>query len=133
MALQIKYVKILDVPVAPDAISQGSVQLASPPVITGDFVLNVSISLRTYTFDLRGISKEKGDSIIALCNTNAENLALGLIDLNNPSGEGQFQYNGINCIPFSFQDGGVIKVGDSSFNYQSFQVTCLTNLTVTSV
>jgi hypothetical protein len=133
MALQIKYVKILDVPIAPDGISQGSVQLASPPVITGDFVVNVNIALRTYTFDFRGISKEKGEELAQLCNANAEALALGQVDLSNPSGSGQFIYNGANCIPFSYQDGGIIQVGASSSNYQSFQVTCLTDLTVASI
>jgi hypothetical protein len=132
MSLQIKYETVLGVPVAPDSISQGSISLASPPVITGDFVVNISISSRTYTFDLRGISREKGTEITDICNANAEALAQGLIDIRNPSGQGQFIYNGVQCIPFSYQEGGTLQVGASSANYQSFQVTCLTNLVVVS-
>lgn len=130
MALKILFVKVFNVPVAPDAISQGSIGLASPPVITGDFVVNINIALRTYTFDLRGISYEKGQEIAEICNANAEALALGQIDISNPTGTGQFMYNGVNCVPFSYQDGGTIQVGTNSANYQSFQVTCLTDLTV---
>lgn len=133
MALNIKYQKVFEVPVAPDAISQGSVSLASPPVITGDFVTTINIQLKTYTFDLRGISEAKAQEIINICNDNAEALALGEIDLTNPSGAGQFTYRGANCIPFSYQDGGTIQVGSNNINYQSFQVTVLTDVVVASV
>lgn len=133
MGLTLKYAKVFDVPVAPDAISQGSVQLASPPVITGDFVVNVNISLKTYTFDLRGINEQKAQEIQAICDANAEQLALGNIDLSNPSGQGSFSYRDAICIPFGYQDGGTIKVGSSSNNFQSFQVTCLTNITIASI
>jgi hypothetical protein len=133
MALNIKYVKVFDVPVAPDAISQGTISLANPPVITGDFVISVNIQLRTYTFDLRGISEEKAQEIIDICDANAEKLALGQIDLNNPSGDGQFTYRNQKCVPFSYQDGGTISVGNNSANYSSFQVTCITDTTVASV
>jgi hypothetical protein len=133
MGLAIKYTKIFDVPVAPDAISQGSVQLASPPVITGDFVINVNISLKTYTFDLRGINEQKAQEIQANCDYNAEQLALGQIDLTNPSGQGSFTYRDAICVPFAYQDGGTIKVGNTSNNFSSFQVTCLTNVTVASI
>lgn len=133
MALAIKYAKVFDVPVAPDAISQGQVQLASPPVITGDFVVNVNISLKTYTFDLRGINEAKAQEIQAACDANAEQLALGLIDLSNPAGQDSFQYRDATCVPFSYQDGGTIKVGTNSNNFQSFQVTCLTNVTTASI
>lgn len=133
MALNIKYQKVFNVPVAPDAISQGSVSLASPPVITGDFVTTINIQLKTYTFDLRGISETIAQSIIDTCNANAEALALGQIDLTNPTGSGQFTYRGAKCIPFSYQDGGTIQVGSGNANYQSFQVTCLTDVVVASV
>ena len=134
MALQIKYQKVFGVPVAPDAISQGTVSLASPPVITGDFVTTINIQLKTYTFDLRGISETMAQGIIDTCNTNAENLALGLINLTNPTGAGQFTYRTAKCIPFSYQDGGTIQVGSgSNANYQSFQVTCLTDVVVASI
>lgn len=133
MGLSIKYAKVFDVPVAPDGITQGSVQLASPPVITGDFVVNVNISLKTYTFDLRGINEQKAQEIQTVCDNNAEQLALGNIDLENPSGEGSFVYREATCVPFAYQDGGTIKVGTSSNNFQSFQVTCLTNVTVASI
>jgi hypothetical protein len=133
MALSIKYTKVFGVPVSPDGISQGSVQLASPPVITGDFVINVNISLKTYTFDLKGINEQKAQEIQLICDTNAEQLALGNIDLENPSGQGAFVYRDATCVPFSYQDGGTIKVGTSSNNFQSFQVTCLTNVTTASI
>lgn len=133
MALQIKYAKIFGVPVAPDGISQGAVQLASPPVITGDFVVNVNVSLKTYTFDLRGINEEKAQEIQAACDYNSEQLVLGNIDLTNPSGQGSFIYRDANCLPFAYQDGGTIKVGTTSNNFQSFQVTCLTNVTTASI
>lgn len=133
MALAIKYTKVFGVPVSPDAISQGSVQLASPPVITGDFVINVNISLKTYTFDLKGINEQKAQEIEAACNANAEQLALGNIDLSNPSGQGSFTYRSATCVPFAYQDGGTIKVGTNSNNFSSFQVTCLTDITVASI
>lgn len=133
MSLNIKYQKVFDVPVAPDAITQGSVSLASPPVITGDFVTTVNIQLRTYTFDLRGINEAKAQEIQDICNANAEALALGQIDLSNPAGEGMFTYRSAKCVPFSYQDGGTIQVGSSSNNFQSFQVTCLTDVVVASI
>lgn len=131
--LNIRYQKVFNTPVAPDAISQGSISLASPPVITGDFVTSVNIQLRTYTFDLRGINEDKADEIIDICNSNAEKLALGQIDLQNPVGEGMFTYRKSKCIPFSYQDGGTIQVGAGSNNFQSFQVTCITDTVVASV
>ncbi|MGL5923685.1 hypothetical protein [Chroococcidiopsis sp.] len=133
MALNIKYQKVFGVPVAPDAISQGAVSLASPPVITGDFVTTINIQLRTYTFDLRGINEAKAQEIIDICNTNAESLALGQIDLSNPAGAGMFTYRSAKCVPFSYQDGGTIQVGGNSNNYNSFQVTCLTDVTTASI
>jgi hypothetical protein len=133
MGLSIKFTKVFDVPVSPDGISQGSVQLASPPVITGDFVINVNISLKTYTFDLKGINEAKAQEIQTACDTNAEQLALGNIDLENPAGAGSFIYRDATCVPFSYQDGGTIKVGNASNNFSSFQVTCLTNVTVASI
>lgn len=133
MALQIKYQKVFGVPVAPDAISQGTVSLASYPAITGDFIINVNLNLKTYTFDLRGIPQTLADSIIALCDTNAERLALGEIDLTNLQGSGLFTYRNAKCLPFSYQDGGTLQVGASSNNYSSFQVTCLTDVSVASV
>jgi hypothetical protein len=133
MGVQIKYTKVFGVPVAPDGISQGAVQLASPPVITGDFVVNVNISLKTYTFDLRGINEEKAQEIQAICDLNAEQLALGNIDLSNPAGAGSFAYRDATCVPFAYQDGGTIKVGTTSNNFSSFQVTCLTNITTASI
>jgi hypothetical protein len=131
--LNIQYTKVFNVPVSPDAISQGTVSLASPYVIMGSFGTTVNIQLRTYTFDLKGINTAKADEIIALCNANAESLALGEIDLQNPSGDGMFTYRTVQCIPFAYQDGGTIQIGSSSANYSSFQVTCMTDLVVASV
>lgn len=131
--LNIRYQKVFGVPVAPDAISQGTISLASPSVITGDFVTTVNVQLKTYTFDLRGINEEKAAEIIELCNANAESLIRGLIDLNNPSGEGQFTYRTSKCVPFSYQDGGTIQIGNDSNNFNSFQVTCLTDTVVASI
>lgn len=133
MGLSIAFTKVFGVPVAPDGISQGSVQLASPSVITGDFVVSVNISLKTYTFDLKGINEEKAQEIQLACDTNAEQLALGNIDLSNPAGAGSFVYRDANCVPFAYQDGGTIKVGTASNNFASFQVTCLTDVTVASI
>lgn len=133
MALAIKYNKVFGVPVAPDAISQGTVSLASYPVITGDFVITVNLNLKTYTFDLRGIPESLANSIIDICNTNAELLALGQIDVANPIGEGSFLYRSATCVPFSYQDGGTLQIGANNANYNSFQVTCLTNVTVTTI
>lgn len=133
MALQIKYNKVFGVPVAPDAISQGTVSLASYPVITGEFIVNVNLNLKTYTFDLRGIPESLANTIIDICNNNAELLALGEIDLSNPVGEGTFLYRSATCLPFSYQDGGSLQIGTNNANYNSFQVTCLTNVTVTTI
>lgn len=133
MALSIKYAKVFDVPVAPDAISGGTVSLASFPAITGDFITNVNINLKTYTFDLRGVSTAKADEIIAYCDTNAEQLALGNIDLTNPTGTGSFTYRGVPCIPIGYQDGGTINVANTADNYNSFQVTCLTSILAASI
>lgn len=133
MSLSIKYQKVFDVPVAPDAISTGDISLASYPAITGDFVTNVNVNLRTYTFDLRGIDTAKANEIIEICNANAESLAKGEIDLTNPTGVGSFTYRGLNCLPISYQDGGTINIANTTDNYSSFQVTVLTNLIVASV
>ena len=133
MALKISFNKVFGVPVAPDSISQGSTSLATVPTITGEFVQNININIKTYTFDLRGIAEDKAQEIIDICNTNAENLALGLIDIQNISGDGMFTYRGANCLPIGYQDGGTIRVGNNSNNYSSFQVTCLTNIVVASV
>ena len=133
MALKIKYEKVFGVPVAPDAISQGTVSLANFPAITGDFIVDVGLNLKTYTFDLRGIPKTLANEIIELCNTNSESLALNEIDLTSLDGAGIFIYNNAKCLPFSYQDGGTLQVGEANNNYISFQVTCLTDVNVTSI
>lgn len=133
MALNIKYITVFNVPVAPDGISQGTVSLASLPVITGDFVTNLNLSLKTYTFDLKGISEAKALEIIEQCNANTESLALGDIDIQSLSGQGIFTYFNANCLPFSYQDGGRIKVGSNNSNFSSFQVTCITDQSVASL
>lgn len=133
MALSIKYQKVFGVPVAPDAITQSTLSLTSYPAITGDFIATININLKTYQFDLRGIDEAKAAEIQAYCEANAESLAKGLIDLTNPTGEGQFTYRDANCLPISFQDGGTLNVGGTTNNFTSFQVTCLTDKVVASV
>jgi len=133
MSLSIKFQKVFGVPVAPDAISGGTVSIASYPAITGDFITNVNVNLKTYTFDLRGINTELADSIILICDTNAESLAKGEIDLSNPTGTGSFLYRGITCLPISYQDGGTINVANTTNNFNSFQVTALTDVITASV
>lgn len=133
MALNISYVKVFGVPVAPDGISQGTVSLASLPTITGDFVQTININLKTYTFDLKGINEEKAQEIIDICNSNAETLAQGGINMQNPSGAGMFTYRDAKCLPISYQDGGTVRVGGSTNNFASFQITCLTDVVVASV
>lgn len=133
MALNIKYTRIFDIPVGPDAISTGSTNLTSIPVNTGDFNTTINIVLKTYTFDLRGISEEKAQEIIDTCNSNAEELAKGNIDIQNISGEGIFTYRDANCLPFSYQDGGSVRVAGTTNNISSFQVTCLTNVIVANI
>jgi hypothetical protein len=133
MALQINFQKVFGVPVSPDSISTGTASLVSYPSITGSFIVTVNLNLKTYTFDLKGIPDSLANTIIDTCNTNAESLALGQIDLTNPTGAGLFLYRNSQCLPFSYQDGGTLQVGSSSNNYTSFQVTCLTNITVASI
>jgi hypothetical protein len=133
MALQISYAKVFDVPVAPDGISQGSTSLATVPTITGDFVQNININLRTYTFDLKGINEQKAQEIIDICNTNAEALAKGEVNLQNPTGAGMFTYRSAKCLPIAYQDGGTIRIGTNTNNFASFQVTCLTDTVVASI
>jgi len=133
MALNIAYTKVFGIPVAPDGISQGTVSLASLPTITGDFVTTVNVNLKTYTFDLKGINETKAQEIIGVCNTNAESLAKGEINMQNPTGSGTFTYRDAKCLPLSYQDGGTIRVGGSTNNFASFQVTCLTDIVVASV
>jgi hypothetical protein len=133
MTLSIKYQKVFGVPVAPDAISQGSTSLASYPAITGDYVQNINLNMKTYTFDLRGINEAKAAEIVAVCDANAESLAKGEIDMTNPSGEGIFTYRDAKCVPIGYQDGGTLDIGGTTRNYTSFQVTCLTDKVVASV
>lgn len=133
MALRIKYQRVFGVPVAPDSITTGNTSLVSYPVITGDFIINTNLNLKTYTFDLKGIPESTAQTIIDVCNANSESLALGQIDLADPQGQGVFLYRGAKCLPFSYQDGGTLQIGDSNNNYISFQVTCLTDITVTSI
>ena len=133
MALQIKYQRVFNIPVAPDGISTGTVSLTSYPAITGDFVVNVNLNLKTYTFDLKGISDTQAQAIIDTCNANAEAVALGQIDLINLTGDGIFIYRNAKCLPFSYVDGGTLQVGTNSSNYTTFNVTCLTDVTVTSI
>lgn len=133
MALNIKYQKVFGVPVAPDAISTGSISLVSYPAITGDFVTNVNINLRTYTFDLRGISEEIAEQIILDCDANAEELAKGNIDLTNPVGQGTFTYRDASCVPIAYQDGGTLNIANTTNNFSSFQVTVLTDKIAASI
>lgn len=127
MALNIKYQKVFGVPVSPDAISSSALSLVSYPAITGDYITNVNVNLRTYTFDLRGISEELATTITGYCDTNAEQLAKGNIDLTNPTGEGSFTYRDAICVPIAYQDGGTLNIANTTNNFSSFQVTCLTN------
>lgn len=133
MALNISYAKVFNVPVAPDSISQGTTSLASVPTITGDFVQNININLKTYTFDLRGINEQMAQDIIDTCNANAEALAKGEINMQDLSGQGMFTYRDAKCLPIGYQDGGTIRIGTSTNNFSSFQVTCLTDVIVASV
>lgn len=133
MALNITYAKVFNVPVAPDAISQGQSSLTSIPTIVGDYIQNVSINLKTYTFDLRGINEQKAQEITDICNANAEALAKGEINMTNISGAGMFTYRDAKCLPFAYQDGGTVRIGNSTNNFQSFQVTCLTDIVVAGI
>lgn len=133
MALNIAYAKIFGTPVAPDGISQGSTSVASVPTIMGDWVQTININAKTYTFDLKGINEEKAQEIIDICNANAEALAKGEVNIQNPSGEGMFTYRDAKCLPMSYQDGGTIRIGGSTNNFASFQVTCLTDVLVAAV
>lgn len=133
MALNISYAKVFGIPVSPDGISQGTTSIASIPTITGDFVQNISINLKTYTFDLKGINEEKAQEIIDICNANAEALAKGEINMQNPTGDGMFTYRDAKCLPIGYQDGGTIRIGGSTNNFASFQVTCLTDVLVASI
>lgn len=133
MALNIAYTKVFDVPVAPDGISQGTTSIASVPTITGDFTQTININLKTYTFDLKGINEEKAQEIINICNTNAEKLVKSEINIQNPTGDGMFTYRDAKCVPIGYQDGGTIRVGGSTNNFASFQVTCITDVLVASV
>lgn len=133
MALSIKYQKVFDVPVAPDAITTGNTSITSYVAIVGDYTQNININLKTYTFDLRGINETKAQEIIDYCNANAEALAKSEIDLTNPVGDGMFTYRDAKCVPIGYQDGGTLRVADSTNNFASFQVTCLTDVVVASV
>ncbi len=125
--LKITFTKVFGIPVAPDGISGGSTSIASLPVITGDYQTTVNIQMKTYTFDLKGISETKAQEIQAICDSNAEKLATGQIDLQNPSGDGIFNYRTSKCLPIGYQDGGAVSVGTNNANLSSFQVTCLTD------
>jgi hypothetical protein len=127
MTLNIKYAKVYGVPVAPDAISNGSVSVASYPAIVGDYVITVNIAVRTYIFDLRGVNTALTQTIISDCDANAESLAKGQVDLLNPTGQGLFTFRGSQCLPLSYSDGGTINVAGTTDNYNSFQLTVLTN------
>lgn len=133
MTIQIKYQKVYDIPVSPDDIQPGSTSLVSFTAITGDFNTNVSLNIKTYTFNLKGISEEKAATIIDYCETNMESLAKGEIDMNNPTGLGVFTYRGRNCLPISYEDGGTLDIGGTTKNYTSFSVTCLTDLITGSI
>lgn len=133
MPLSIKYQKVFGIPVAPDAISSGSVSLTSYPAITGDFVTTVNINLKTYTFNLQGINEEQANTLIGYCDANAEELAKGNIDLTNPVGQGSFTYGNKTLVPIAYEDGGTLNIANTTNNYSSFNITCLSDTVVASI
>lgn len=133
MALNITYEKVYGIPLAPDAISVSNTGITSFPVIIGDYVSNVNLNVKTYTFDFRGVDSNFVNARITDCDANAEALAKGELDFLNPSGSGVFSFNGDTCVPIAYTHSGTISVGGSDKNYSSFQLTCITNVPQASI
>lgn len=127
-SLDLKFAKVFNIPVAPDAIQFGETSLASFPSIMGDVVIQMNLNQRTIMFDLRGINKAKFDEIKAICDANTILMAKGEIDLQDLTGTGTtFLYDGYICCPFQITPSGTLSVGGNDKNYQSVQVMCITS------
>lgn len=128
MAINLSYEKVLGVPLAPDAVSSGTTSILSFPIVVNNkYHSTGNLSVKTYTFDFRGVPENFLDSIAGSCETNSKNIALGQLDLTTLSGaSGAFTYKGSTCIPISYSHSNSFSVGGKTL-YSSVQLTCITD------
>lgn len=134
MGLSVKQTKVYGIPVPADKITAGELSVSPVVVNAGDFSTTGNISIRTYQFDLGGISLTKAEEIQASCDANTEQMLLGNVDLTAGSGlvDG-IVYRGLNLYPYQYEEKGGITVGTNDESLASFPVTFITNKFVGSL
>ena len=120
--LNVKFFKVFNHPVSPDAISFGEAQITPVVINQGDYVVSGNVGVKKITFDLKGISLTNANTIRDTAIGNMEAYMTG----GTPTGG--FSYRGYNCFPVKVVDNGSLSIGGGSAeSLLSFPVECLTD------
>lgn len=128
MGLNVKQTKIYGIPIPGDKITSGTLSVTPVVVNAGDFATTGNINIRTYQFDLGGISLTTAEAIQADCDSNTEQMLLGNVNLNTGAGlTGGVSYRGLQLFPYQYEEKGGITIGNNNESLASFPVTFITN------
>ena len=122
-----------DLVIASDAISGGTANVISYPVVLGaSYVVNISIQIATFSVDFKGNTVADCDNIGSVSNGNAVLLASGQLDPLTGTGAAATSYAGLQMYPISFVPGAIISVNGQAGVYVSYTVSYLSDLVVAS-
>lgn len=126
--LNVQQTQVYGIPVPADKITAGELSIDTTVSNLGDFSVNGNISVRTYTFDIGGISLSASEQIQQDCESNQEAMLLGQVNLTAGTGlVGGISYRGKTLYPYQYEEKGGIRVGGTEESLKSFPVTFITN------